>query len=85
MIQEDDGYFFGLGAFETIAVENGTPVLLEKHYARLYQAAVFLGLSLCKEQIEEEVGKALEKPEMPVSYTHLCDEFIIRFKTTSIM
>ena len=57
MIQEDDGYFFGLGAFETIAVENGTPVLLEKHYARLYQAAVFLGLSLCKEQIEEEVGK----------------------------
>lgn len=64
MIQEDDGYFFGLGAFETIAVENGTPVLLEKHYARLYQAAVFLGLSLCKEQIEEEVGKALEKPEM---------------------
>lgn len=64
MIQEDEGYFFGLGAFETVAVENGIPVLLEKHYARLYQAAAFLGLSPCKAQLEEEVGKALEKPEM---------------------
>lgn len=52
MIQEDDGYFFGLGAFETIAVENGTPVLLEKHYARLYQAAVFLDSPFAKSRLK---------------------------------
>ena len=34
MLQEDEGYFFGLGAFETIAVEQGKPVFLEAHYAR---------------------------------------------------
>ncbi len=31
----DDGYAFGLGLFETIAVEKGAPVLAEAHLARL--------------------------------------------------
>lgn len=26
MLQADEGYFFGIGAFETIAVEKGTPI-----------------------------------------------------------
>ena len=40
----DQGFQFGLGAFETIAVEHGNPVFLERHLARLSQAAVFFGL-----------------------------------------
>ena len=38
----DDGFSFGLGAFETIAVEHGTPIFLEQHLQRLRTAAVFL-------------------------------------------
>ena len=47
-IQLDDGFQFGLGAFETIAVEHGQPVFPEKHLARLDRAAAFLQLSSCK-------------------------------------
>lgn len=38
----DDGFSFGLGAFETIAVENGIPIFLEQHLKRLRTAAAFL-------------------------------------------
>jgi len=38
----DDGYFYGLGAFETIAIENGRPVFLTEHLARLHKALDFL-------------------------------------------
>ncbi len=38
----DDGFSFGLGAFETIAVENGMPIFLEQHLKRLRTAAAFL-------------------------------------------
>jgi len=34
----DDGYFYGLGAFETIAIENSKPVFLAEHLARLHKA-----------------------------------------------
>ena len=40
----DDGVQFGLGAFETIAVEQGKGILLSRHLARLDRAARFLGL-----------------------------------------
>ena len=45
MLQEDEGYYFGLGAFETIAVEQGKPVFLEAHCARLHRAMEFFHLS----------------------------------------
>ena len=35
----DDGVQFGLGAFETIAVERGKGILLSRHLARLGAAA----------------------------------------------
>ena len=41
MFTADEGYYFGLGAFETIAVEEGKPVFLEEHYQRLLQALQF--------------------------------------------
>ena len=38
----DECFQFGLGAFETIGIEKGTPILLEKHLKRLERAADFL-------------------------------------------
>ena len=40
----DDGLQFGLGVFETIAVEGGHGVLLQAHLARLARSAAALGL-----------------------------------------
>ena len=37
----DECFQFGLGAFETIGIEKGTPILLEKHLKRLERAADF--------------------------------------------
>jgi len=38
----DDGYLYGLGAFETIAIENGIPIFLTEHLTRLHKALDFL-------------------------------------------
>lgn len=40
----DDGIAFGLGLFETIAVEHGQPVFLDEHLARLVSGARRLGI-----------------------------------------
>ena len=50
MLTPDQGYFFGMGAFETVAVEEGNPVLLEKHYERLFRAVDFFDLELSKKE-----------------------------------
>lgn len=41
MLHLDEGYMFGLGAFETIAVYNSTPILLSYHLERLEKALSF--------------------------------------------
>ncbi len=41
----DEGYFFGLGFFETIAVEKGQPLLLEWHLERLVDSCRLLGIT----------------------------------------
>lgn len=59
----DDGVQFGLGAFETIAVEQGKGVLLSRHLARLDRSARFLGLGdltergLTMERAAEWIGE----------------------------
>lgn len=58
-INLDEGYQFGLGAFETIAVYDGTPVLLKEHLERLAGAAKFLGIK-CEIQ-EKEIRKQAEE------------------------
>ena len=60
----DEGYFFGIGAFETIAVEEGYPILLEEHYRRLERALYFLHVPVPVEKIGQEVEEALARPEM---------------------
>jgi len=55
----DDGYLFGLGAFETIAVENGTPVFLAEHLTRLHKALKFLQIN--KTVTPDVVTQAIHK------------------------
>lgn len=61
----DQGYQFGLGAFETIAVEMGTPIFLEKHLHRLEGAAEFLQLGKLEECgiTEKRIKEYLEGQE----------------------
>ena len=57
-IQLDTGFQFGLGAFETIAIEEKKPIFLERHLRRLKRAADFLELG----DLEERgiTGKTVE-------------------------
>lgn len=50
----DDGYYFGLGAFETIAVEENRPVFLKEHLERLAAAMDALGIVLKSGQNGDE-------------------------------
>lgn len=64
MLTSDEGYYFGMGAFETVAVEEGKAILLKEHYHRLYEAVEFLGFSLDASALEEKVQRALEAEHM---------------------
>ena len=46
-IKLDEGFQFGLGAFETIAVEEGRPILLDRHLRRGRQRFLDLARLLC--------------------------------------
>lgn len=47
-IKLDEGFLFGLGVFETIAVENGKPLFLDRHLNRMEKSAEFLKLGSCE-------------------------------------
>ena len=59
----DEGFQFGLGAFETVAVEGGQPVFLDKHLKRLERAAEFLHLGTLSERgiTEKQILRYLEE------------------------
>ena len=65
----DECFQFGLGAFETIGIEKGTPILLEKHLKRLERAADFLKLGdpavrgITAGRIEEYLEEQKKRPE----------------------
>ena len=60
-IKLDEGFQFGLGVFETIAVEEGRPFLLDRHLKRHAEGRLsFLDLvRFCAERglTEEEVAR----------------------------
>ncbi len=64
-IELDNGFQFGLGAFETIAVEQGKPIFLDRHLKRLERAADFFGLGTLKKRgiTRETVAEYLENLE----------------------
>ena len=51
----DEGYSFGMGAFETIAVQHGKAIFLDAHLKRLGESLSFLGVStvVTKVRVEE--------------------------------
>ena len=62
-VKLDECFQFGLGAFETIGIEEGTPILLEKHLKRLSHAADFLKLGDLNERgiTEEKIREYLKE------------------------
>lgn len=54
-IKTDDGFWFGLGAFETIALYKEQPVFLEEHLQRLFKTAEYFGWGdSAKERVTKE-------------------------------
>lgn len=64
MLIADEGYYFGIGAFETIAVEAGRAMFLQEHYARLKRAMDFLKIEIPMEEISAKAGSILQEPEV---------------------
>lgn len=58
-IRLDEGFQFGLGAFETVAVYKNCPVFLKEHLRRLKRAQEFLGIA--QQMLEEEVYAYLKE------------------------
>ena len=73
----DECFQFGLGAFETIGIEQGTPILLEKHLERLERAADFLKLGdptvrgITAGKIEEYLKEQKKLPEVQKEFDGL--------------
>lgn len=73
----DEGFQFGLGAFETIAVEAGKPIFLDKHLKRLERAAEFLHLGTLSERgiTEKQILRYLEEqaqlPESRANFANI--------------
>lgn len=72
----DEGFQFGLGAFETIAVEAGKPIFLDKHLKRLERAAEFLHLGTLSDRgiTEKQILRYLEEQtQLPESRENLAN------------
>ena len=67
-IKLDEGFLFGMGVFETVAVEQGRPLLLEQHLNRMQGSADFLKLGSCAERglTKEKIAEYLSTQEMSV-------------------
>ena len=50
-IVPDDGFFFGLGVFETIALEQGVPLFFREHLERMQISLERLGIAKSQEEI----------------------------------
>ena len=59
-IQADEGYYFGIGAFETMALEEGEPVFFDQHMDRLEGAVKYFGIPFERKTAEKMVWKYLE-------------------------
>lgn len=64
----DDGLQFGLGLFETVAVEDGKPVLLPWHMERLKQSMEIFGIP--SRPIEEELNQYITSLKKESSLNH---------------
>ena len=83
-IELDQGYQFGLGAFETIALEHGHPIFLERHLNRMEKAAEFLKLGslesrgiTCEEVLDYLVNIAEEEKQHGVLKIMLSEKNVV--------
>lgn len=60
----DDGFYFGLGAFETVAVEDGVPLLLSEHLDRMTGTLKRLGIPREHAELADAARRALEYAEL---------------------
>lgn len=67
-IKLDEGFLFGMGIFETIAVEDGRPLFLSRHLNRMNNAADFFKLGSCAERgiTDEKILGYLSEQEASV-------------------
>lgn len=65
MLCLDDGCAFGLGAFETIAVENGRPCFLAEHLQRLEEALHFLRIACDHTMLQKRIQDELHCQKLP--------------------
>lgn len=66
-ISLDTGYFFGMGIFETIAVEKGHPLFLDWHLERMQKGLKTLGIStdaFQKQATPEQIARYLTEHPM---------------------
>lgn len=63
-VAADDGFFFGIGAFETIALAAGRPLLLDAHLARLRRACAYFGMDIDADALARDVRERAAAPEM---------------------
>lgn len=61
----DEGYAFGLGAFETLSVIHGKPILLDYHLERLYEALDFFGIHDHDRPEADEILSWIDTKDMP--------------------
>lgn len=62
----DRGFQYGDGLFETIAVQRGTPLLLDRHLARLSTGTARLGFQISPALLREEAGQLCRDVERGV-------------------
>ena len=61
MIKEDEGFYFGLGAFETIAVEDQIPQFFCQHMERLQKTLQYFQLPVQIKKVENQAEQFLQK------------------------
>ena len=59
----DEGYYFGLGAFETIALYDGVPIFLDEHIKRMSNTLCFLDIKHDKDELYKLVEQDLSLPD----------------------
>ena len=79
----DDGFYFGIGAFETIAVEDGVPQLLAWHLERLRKSLAFFKIAQTVE--EQEVNTWLKEYEIRIRRNNIRRDLDLIFPASGEM
>lgn len=66
-LQMDEGYYFGIGAFETMALEDGEPVFFDRHMDRLEEAVKYFGIFFERKTAEKMVWEYLDRNKEKLS------------------